>query len=74
MSDLEIKCVRCGAIITFGDFASNGPSKNDLAALAAGQIGWRVTFAGWQCPNHSPVGRAPTQARTHSPKRMSDSV
>ena len=48
-----IKCVRCDSTFVAGDVASSKPASRDtIIATVMGRIGWKQTFAGWQCPVH----------------------
>jgi hypothetical protein len=51
-SPLAVKCVRCGHALEFGDFASSNPAdtREEVVERILPLIGWKRTFAGWQCP------------------------
>jgi hypothetical protein len=54
MSDLTvIKCVRCANEFRAGETAGpRGMDHMGIIAIVIGALGWRQTFAGWQCPDH----------------------
>lgn len=55
--DTTIKCVRCPSEFTVGEVATSSTTPRDeIIAMVIGQLGWKRTFAGWQCPHHAPTG------------------
>jgi hypothetical protein len=53
IDDDAIKCVRCSTQMGFGE-AAYPPSmtRAEVIASIVEKLGWRKTFAGWQCPDH----------------------
>lgn len=51
-----IKCVRCPCEFVAGEVASTSSlPRGEIIAMIIGQLGWKRTFAGWQCPHHAPI-------------------
>ncbi len=50
-----IKCIRCPREFVAGEVATTHPmDRADVIAMVIRNLGWRKTFAGWQCPDHAP--------------------
>ena len=50
-----IKCVRCPSEFVAGETVSTDRSlsSEQIIGMVIAQLGWKQTFAGWQCPHHS---------------------